>query len=609
MDRRSFLAAGSAATWLLASEGAPALAASSPMKGRQALSYFDYRGVTLRPSRFRDQMLYARDFYFNMSDDDMLKGFRRKAGLSAPGHDMKGWCKHDCSATFGQWLSGMARLSRATGDAAMRDKAIYLAREWTKTIGSDGNPRMGTYGWEKMSCGLVDLAVYADDPTALDTLARITRWARDNFDRSRSDATIVDRDGRRPKGTLEWYTLAENSLRAYGLTGEPLFRDFAMLWLYPDYWGQFEHTKQPAHAAFLHSYSHVNTFSSAAMVYAATGNPRYLAILKNAYDWVRQTQAYASGGFGPGEWTVPADGTLGSALEVRLDTAELPCGSWAGFKLARYLTGFTGEAQYGDWVETLLHNGIGAALPIQPDGRAFYYADYRVGLGTKTYFWDEWPCCSGTYIQTIADYHNIIYQQDEDGLYVSQTIPSEVTWEQGGVPAKLVLDTTYPDEDQSRLTLAIAHPRRFKLRVRVPSWCDGASFAVNGEPVRIAARPNEWAVLDREWRSGDAVTVRLPMTARLVPVDRQHPKRVAVMYGPVLLAQDARFAYPLGGEPDAVLRTLSRKEAKSLVLEVRAAGDPMLQGGQAIGDLVPFHTFKERQPYRSYFDLDEPRFL
>ncbi len=44
--------------------------------------------------------------------------------------------------------SGMARLSCATGDTALRDKAILLTHEWEKTLGDDGNPYMGTYAWE-----------------------------------------------------------------------------------------------------------------------------------------------------------------------------------------------------------------------------------------------------------------------------------------------------------------------------------------------------------------------------------------------------------------------------------------------------------------------------
>ncbi len=604
MDRRSFLGLMAAAVPF----SSRAFAAVPPARP-QKLQAFDYRGVTLLDSRFKDQMTYARNLFFNLPNDDLLKGFRRNAGLPAPGKDMLGWCRTDCNATFGQWLSGMARLSLATGDNALREKAVYLAEEWAKTLGAGDDPRMATYGWEKMSCGLVDLATYGDYKPALDILRRITVWARDHFDRSRSPATIDDRDGRRPHGTLEWYTLAENSLRAYQLTGDPLYRDFAELWLYPDFWDPFLTTSRPANAALRHSYSHINTFSSVAMMYAVTGDQRYLTILKNGYDWARQTQTYASGGFGPGEWSVPADGALGDALDIRLDTAEIPCGSWAGFKLSRYLAEFTGEARYGDWIETLLYNGIGAALPLQPDGRAYYYADHRVGMSAKTYFWDEWPCCSGTYLQDIADYHNILYYHDAGGLYVNLTVPSTVVWSQGGQAVQLTQTTTYPEADTSRLRLELAKPQSFSVRLRIPSWCTKARILVNGQPVAVDTTPNGWADIKRTWQNGDEITLTLPMAPRLLPVDAQHPNRVAVLYGPVLMAQDARFSYPLHGPPDQVLQRLSRKPDALVLTYADDADHRLEQGGQEVGELRPFYSFGERQPYRSYFDLDKPRFL
>lgn len=103
-----------------------------------------------------------------------------------------------------------------------------------------------------------------------------------DFNRSRSPATEADRDGRRPHGTLEWYTLPENSLRAYAITGNKTFLDFANLWLYPSYWNKFADTSEPKGVEYLHSYIHMNTFCGAAMVYAVTGDPRYLRIVRNA---------------------------------------------------------------------------------------------------------------------------------------------------------------------------------------------------------------------------------------------------------------------------------------------------------------------------------------
>lgn len=154
----------------------------------------------------------------------------------------------------------------------------------------------------------------------------------------------------------------------------------------------------------------------------------------------------------------------------------------------------------------------------------------------------------------------------------------------------------------------MARPTRFKLRVRVPSWCSDATFRVGADGAPTTATRDRWATIDREWRDGDTLVARLPMAPRLVPVDRQHPNRVAVMYGPVMMAQDARFSYPIGGTKPQVLAGLSRKSGDRLVI-VHAPGDRKRQGGQPVGELVPFHSFAERAPYRSYFDLDAPRFL
>jgi DUF1680 family protein len=106
---------------------------------------------------------------------------------------------------------------------------------------------------------------------------------------------------------------------------------------------------------------------------------------------------------------MPPDGSLGRSLELYAGHAEIPCGTWAGFKLSRYLMTFTGEARFGDWIETMVYNAIGLRCPTEPDGRTYYYGDYRLSSGLKQHYWHEWPCCSGTYWQLMADYHNVIY--------------------------------------------------------------------------------------------------------------------------------------------------------------------------------------------------------
>ena len=66
-----------------------------------------------------------------------------------------------------------------------------------------------------------------------------------------------------------------------------------------------------------------NTLSSAAMTYAVTREPDYLKIIVNAYDWLEQTQCYVTGGYGPDERLLPADGSLGSYLETTMKSFDL----------------------------------------------------------------------------------------------------------------------------------------------------------------------------------------------------------------------------------------------------------------------------------------------
>jgi hypothetical protein len=566
------------------------------------LQPFDYDGVRLLPSRFQAQVERACEVYGAMPNDDILKGFRRNAGLPAPGQDMRGWCSRTTSGIFGQLLSGMARMSRATGERALGEKAVALLDGWSETLRPGGDARMRPYDWEKLTCGLVDLHLYANVSSALPLLARTTEWAARTYDRSRRSAENFDFQGVGPGGTSEWYTLPENLYRAHLAGGDSLFKDFADVWLYEDYWRKFVESSEPDEVVAVHAYSHVNSFSSAAMAYAVTGEPRYLRACANFYDFVRRTQCYATGGFGPDERLMPPDGSLGRSLDLYAGHAEIPCGTWAAFKLSRYLMGFTGEARFGDWIETLFYNGIGASLPTEPDGRTFYYGDYRISGGIKQFYWHEWPCCSGTYWQTVADYHNVIYFRDADGLYVNLLVPSEATWQQGGQEVHLRQETSYPDTDSSRLTLEMARPSKLALRIRVPSWCEGFSVTVNDEPLAIAARPNTWATIEREWQPRDAVVVRVPMALRLAPIDPQHAHRVAILYGPLVLAQDeACCRRPLAltrGEPVASRLVREGPEPRFRITNTEPE--------RHVRYLQPLHTMPGFWPYWVYFDLAEP---
>lgn len=191
---------------------------TTDLGARSRLQPFNYEGVRLSTGMLDSQFRATRAYYFAIPNDDILKGFRQRAGLRAPGNDLGGWYSGDPTVTrwwskgdtfnvFGQWLSGMARLSKAGNDEELSEKAVHLMIEWGKTIEDDGfffysrRPNAPHYTYDKTVCGLIDLYEYCGRTDALPLLEKITDWAIPSLDRIRklnlSDPT-------------EWYTLSEN---------------------------------------------------------------------------------------------------------------------------------------------------------------------------------------------------------------------------------------------------------------------------------------------------------------------------------------------------------------------------------------------------------------
>ncbi len=548
--------------------------------------------------------------YLGLDPDDVLHGFRAAAGLPAPGRPMTGWAERTSHMTFGQWVSGLARLGAAHGVPEATERAVRLVDGWAATRGADGDAHMELYAFEKLVCGLVDTARYAGYGDALDVLADVSGWAARTFDRSRAAATAADFVGG-PDAVGEWYTLAENLYRGFLAGGDPALRDLARVWHYDAYWSRFERRPEPGQdwdvPAWLHAYSHVNTFASAAAAYEVTGDPHLLDVVRNGYDFVTTTQAYATGGYGPGELLLPRDGTLGRALEWRTDSAEITCGSWAAFKISVALLRHTGEARYGDWAERLVHSGVGATPPVEADGRTPYYHDYRLGTATKLYHWEHWPCCSGTYVQCIAALPDLVYLRGADELAVNLFVPSTIELEVGGTTVHVVQETAFPESDTTRLRVTADAPVTATVKVRVPAWSSGLTIDVDGEAVDARPSATGWAEVRRTWSGTSTVTVRLGAGLRLEPVDAWHPNRVALVHGPVVLAQSADWTAPLSLPTpwEMVDLTTALRQEAPLVYRPAGPGTARL----APGVFAPLSDVPARVPYRVYTDLDRPRLV
>ena len=554
-SRRHFLTITATATGgALAARSLPSWALSvAAASDAPPLSVFEYSQVRLLEGLLREQFDKNHELFLNLNEDGLLKPFRQRQGMVAPGPDLGGWYDNSDDFnpannfhgfvpghSFGQYVSGLARAYAVSGSKPTQAKVHRLVREYAATVEPTGkfyvDYRLPGYTFDKICCGLIDAHEFAADPIALDVLKRSTDAVlpylpEKALSRAEQEA--------RPHKTIadawdETYTLPENFFLAYERSGDQRYRDLATRFLYHEYYDALaeNHNALPGK----HAYSHVNTLSSAMQAYLVLGKDQYLRAAANGLRTVEE-QSYATGGWGPNEGFVePGKGLLATSLTNTHASFETPCGAYGQFKLTRYLLRVTRDSRYGDSMERVLFNTIAGAKPLLADGTSFYYSDYNNDNGKKVYHRDKWPCCSGTFPQLTADYGISAYYRSVDGIYVNLFIPSQVSWSQNTTQCKLTQRTSYPISNTTELRFELARPENFTVYLRIPAWADAQTrVSINGKRVQGEAAPGKFLALTRNWKTGDRVEFEIGMPLRLERIDEQNANTVALLRGPIAL--------------------------------------------------------------------------
>ena len=564
-----------------------------------SLSEFEYGDITLASDLHNKQLEHTHTVLMELSDDSLLKPLRQMSGQPAPGDDLGGWYHYDPNydwhtfdagfapaCTFGQWVSALARYYAITGDEPTRQKVLRLNKLYAQTISGDfyENNRFPAYCYDKLVCGLIDSHRFVKDPDAYGILERTTDIATPHLP---GKAIEHGRDWRAGKDeSYTWdesYTVPENLFLAYQRGAGERYRTLGAQYLDDDYFGPLSEGRSVFEGR--HAYSHVNALCSAMQAYMTLGSEKHLRAAKNGFDFL-SAQSYSTGGWGPDEMLrAPDSDDINASLTNTHHTFETPCGAYAHFKLTRYLLRVTREARYGDSMERMMYNTILGALPLEADGRTFYYSDYNF-KGRKVYCDHRWPCCSGTMPQVAADYRINSYLRDPRGVFVILYIPSSVSWTQEGARVSLKQTGSYPFDSAVTMEVTASRPVKFDLNLRIPAWAQGASISVNGKRVHQAVMAGTFAPLSRKWKNGDRVELELPLARRLEPIDPRHTKTVAMLSGPVVL-------FAVGETVPAV--------TQEQLLAAKKTGEQKWQAESGAGplDLIPFTAISD-EPYSTY---------
>jgi uncharacterized protein len=230
-------------------------------------------------------------------------------------------------------------------------------------------------------------------------------------------------------------------------------------------------------------------------------------------------------------------------------------------RLAHHLLQLKGDTLYGDLMERTIYNALFAAQ--SPDGRTLRY--YTAIDGTRAYYFRDSYCCPGNWRRTVAELPEMLFYRSAEGgvmvnLYAAATGNVPIA---DGLSVRLRQQTGYPNSGIVRIEVAPSRSATFPVTLRIPRWCESPRVSVNGQPIGEPAKPGRWCSIKRQWKTGDSITLEMPMPIRLVRGRKLQSGKVAVMRGPVVFCfspacQAARYpAYAgRGANPAEIQRSI-----------------------------------------------------
>ncbi len=583
---------------------------------------FSPHEVRLLEGLFKTGQDIAARYLLSLEPDRLLANFRKEAGLTPRAEHYPGWERQGISGhSLGHYLSACALAWAATGNAEFRRRVDYIVSELADCQAAHGDGYVAAipdgrrvyaevaagnirsagfdlngcwvpnYTLHKLFAGLRDAYRLCGNARALEVARGLADW----FDRTHAN---LDDAQMQQVLACEHGGINETFADLYADTGEERYLHLSR---------RFHHRAilEPlARGEDILPGKHANTqipkLVGLATRYELTGDPADRAAADFFWNRVVYHHSYVTGGHCDREYFGPPD-----RLNDRLsdDTTET-CNVYNMLKLTRHVFGWRPEPAVADFYERALLNHLRATQ--HPDGRVIYNLTLRPG-GTKRYqpLYDAFTCCMGTGMENHVRYTDAIYFHDTEGLWVNLFIASELDWRARGVRVRQ--ETGWPESDHTALVFTLAEPQEFTVRLRHPHWARlGVYVTLNGAPAGESHTPSAFLELRRVWRSGDRVELTFPMSLRLEAMP-DNPRRVAVFYGPTLLAADlGPVEDPAANQPLYVPVLIpGERPVEAWVRPVSLSRQWFRTDG--VGRprdvrLAPFHRLHERR-YTVYLDL------
>jgi DUF1680 family protein len=486
--------------------------------------------------------------------DRLLSKFYSEAGLKPKAEHYGGWEDETIAGhSLGHYLSACSMMYQTTGDTRFLQRVNYIVDELKKLQDADGQGYIGAfpngkkilteevakgnirsqgfdlngiwvpfYTQHKMMAGLRDAYRLCGNTLALDVEKRFADWL---------EGIVSGLNDEQVQKMLrcEHGGIAETLADLYSDTKDDRYLKMSGIFYQKAILDPLKAGEDVLPGK--HCNTNIPKLIGLARIYELTGDTTDKKAAEFFWNTVVNHHSYVTGGNGNNEYFGPAD-----KLRDRLGEGTTEsCNVYNMLKLTEHLFEWDASAQTADFYERALFNHI-LSTQNPENGNVTYNLSLDMG-GFKDFQDPLWfTCCIGSGMENHSKYGSNIYYHNDDELFLFQFIASELTWKEKGL--KIIQNTKYPEEQGTTMQFECTNPVSLILQVRYPLWAkNGIEILINGSRKRVRQEPGSFVAIDRTWKTGDKLEIRIPFSLRLetMPDDSN---RVAVMYGPLVLAGD-----------------------------------------------------------------------
>ena len=262
----------------------------------------------------------------------------------------------------------------------------------------------------------------------------------------------------------------------------------------------------------------------------------YIAALNRLWDDVVLRNMYITGGIGSSRHN---EGFTEDYDLPNLDAYCETCASVGMVLWNQRMNQLTGDSKYVDVLERSMYNGALAGISLAGD-RFFYVNPLESKGNHHRQAWYGCACCPSQISRFLPSIGNYIYGTSKEAIWVNLYIGNSTEIQAGKNHMTLKQETDYPWNGKVKLTVSSTTPLNKEIRLRIPGWCKQYTLAVNGQQ-QTAPVEKGYAVVQKEWKDGDEISLHLEMPVEIVEADsrvKQNTGKRAIQRGPLVYCME-----------------------------------------------------------------------